>query len=278
MNNLGVALTGQRKFDEAEELCRKTVELKQKVLGKAHATTILSMNNLQWMFVQSDRPEEAVKALREMLVSTTEAYGPEDQRVLTIMHDLGCRLTNMEKFAEAEDILQNTATLMNNVQGEKSKESLDCDNDLVLLLLNKKYKKSVQGHEIAQRIVTKRTELLGKEHVQTLWMRICLAASLLDPAVNGGDYIEAEELFKKNIKLQSKVLGDGQADTLLSLQCLTWIYFRQCKFQEAEELRGVEGAKKSMARVEEGQGRGGEGKSFGASRDADRRTHDWRSK
>ncbi|KAK3178504.1 hypothetical protein OEA41_000640 [Lepraria neglecta] len=245
MNNLGVALARQRKFDEAEELCRKTVELRQKVLGKAHAATILSMDNLQWMFVQSDRPEEAVKVLREMLVSTTEAYGPEDQRVLTIMHDLGCRLTNMEKFAEAEDILQNTATLMNNVQGEKSNESLDCNNDLVLLLLNKKYKKSVQGHELAQRIVTRRTELLGKEHVQTLWMSNCLAVSLPDPAVNGGDYTEAEEQFKKNIKLQSKVLGDGHANTLLSLQYLTWIYFLQGKFQEAEELRGVEGAKKA---------------------------------
>ena len=116
---------------------------------------------------------------------------------------------------------------------------------LVLLLLNKKYKKSVQGHEIAQRIATRRTELLGKEHVQTLWMRNCLAASLSDPAVNGGDYTKAEEQFKKNIKLQSKVLGDEHADTLLSLQNLTWIYFRQGKFQEAEELRGVEGAKKA---------------------------------
>ena len=195
------------------------------------------------MFVQSDRPEEAEKVLREMLVSTTEAYGPEDPRALAIMHDLGCRLTNMEKFAEAEDILQNTATLKNNVQGEKSKVSLDCNNDLVLLLLNKKYKKFVQGHEIAQRIMTRRTELLGKENFKTLWMRNCLAVSLSDPAVNGGDYTEAEEQFKKNIKLQSKVSGDEHAGTLLSLQNLAWNYFRQGKFEEAEELRGVEGAK-----------------------------------
>lgn len=80
MNNLGDALAGQRKFDEAEELYRKTVELRQKVLGKAHAATILSMNDLQWIFVQSDRLEEAEKVLREMLVSATKAYGPEDSR------------------------------------------------------------------------------------------------------------------------------------------------------------------------------------------------------
>ncbi|KAL2056034.1 hypothetical protein ABVK25_003676 [Lepraria finkii] len=230
MNNLGVALAGQRKFDEAEELYRKTVELRQKVLGKAHAATILSMNDLQWIFVQSDRPEEAEKVLREMLVSATKALPT---------------LTNIEKFAEAEDVLQNTAKLMNNDQGEKNKESLDCNNDLVLLLLNKKYKKSVQGHEFAQRIVTRRTELLGEEHIRTLWMRNCLAVSLSYHTVNGGDYTEAEKQFKKNDELQSKGLGDDHMDTLLNLQSLTWICFRQDKFQEAEVLRGDEGAKKA---------------------------------
>ena len=230
MNNLGVALAGQRKFDEAEKLYRKTVELRQKVLGKAHAATILSMNDLQWIFVQSDRPEEAEKVLREMLVSATKAYGPEDSRILNITHDQGCRLTNIGKIAEAEDVLQNTAKLMNNDQGEKNKESLDCNNDLVLLLLNKKYKKSVQGHEFAQRIVTRRTELLGEEHVQTLWMRNCLAVSLSYHTVNGGDYTEAEKQFKKNVELQSKGLGDDHMDTLLNLQNLTWICFRQDQF------------------------------------------------
>ena len=46
MNNLALVLRIQGKYEEAEEMHRRALELKEKVLGPEHPSTLTSMNNL----------------------------------------------------------------------------------------------------------------------------------------------------------------------------------------------------------------------------------------
>ena len=46
MNNLAVVLDSQGKYEAAEEMYRRTLELREKVLGSKHPDTLMSMNNL----------------------------------------------------------------------------------------------------------------------------------------------------------------------------------------------------------------------------------------
>ena len=50
---------------------------------------------------------------------------------------------------------------------------------------------------------------------------------------------ETKQTFKANIELQKKVLGDGHPDTVLNIDSLTYMYFRQGMVKKAEELRLV---------------------------------------
>ena len=46
MNNLGLVLSRQGRYDEAEQMHRQTLKSKEKVLGLEHSDTLMSMNNL----------------------------------------------------------------------------------------------------------------------------------------------------------------------------------------------------------------------------------------
>ena len=50
MNNLALVLDSQGKYEEAEEIHRAILELKEKVLGRENPSTFDSMNNLALVF------------------------------------------------------------------------------------------------------------------------------------------------------------------------------------------------------------------------------------
>jgi hypothetical protein len=49
MNEVGLALDCQGKYEEAETMHRQTLALREKVLGKEHPSTLASMDNLALM-------------------------------------------------------------------------------------------------------------------------------------------------------------------------------------------------------------------------------------
>jgi Flp pilus assembly protein TadD len=59
MNNLALVLLGQGKYEEAEEMHRQTLELREKVLGREHPDTPGSMNNLALVLESQGKYEEA---------------------------------------------------------------------------------------------------------------------------------------------------------------------------------------------------------------------------
>ena len=65
-NNLGVALEGNGRLDEAEATLRKTLELRRKVLGDLNSHTQRTMAFLARLLVRRDNPE-AAKLLRELV-------------------------------------------------------------------------------------------------------------------------------------------------------------------------------------------------------------------
>jgi hypothetical protein len=55
MNEVGVALSYQGKYVEAEKMHRETLALKEKVFGKEHPSTLVSINNLRYVVEKQKR-------------------------------------------------------------------------------------------------------------------------------------------------------------------------------------------------------------------------------
>ena len=59
MNNLTFLLDSQGKYDKAEPVCRQTLALREKVLGKEYLNTLTSMNNLTSLLESQGKYNEA---------------------------------------------------------------------------------------------------------------------------------------------------------------------------------------------------------------------------
>ena len=67
MNNLANVLSDQGKYEEAEEMHRQVLAVKETVLGKEHPDTLTSMNNLAEVLSNQGKYEEAEEMHRQVL-------------------------------------------------------------------------------------------------------------------------------------------------------------------------------------------------------------------
>ncbi len=78
--------------------------LYQKLLGKEHPDTLVSMNNLACVLRSQGKYAEAEEIYRQVLKLKEEVLGEEHPDTLTIMNNLASVLVRQAKYVEAEDI------------------------------------------------------------------------------------------------------------------------------------------------------------------------------
>jgi Tfp pilus assembly protein PilF len=67
MNNLASVLSDQGKYEQAEEMHRQTLMLKEMVLSKEHTSTLTGMNNLTWVLSDQGKYEQMEEMHRQAL-------------------------------------------------------------------------------------------------------------------------------------------------------------------------------------------------------------------
>ncbi|KAL0929379.1 uncharacterized protein CTRU02_215545 [Colletotrichum truncatum] len=93
MNNLALVLESQGKYEEAEQMHRQTLEMRQKVLGLENPDTLISKNNLALVLESQGKYEEADQLCRKSLAlrvgqrdafhgsGSANQYGPPEDYV-----------------------------------------------------------------------------------------------------------------------------------------------------------------------------------------------------
>ena len=75
MNNLAVILNQQGRYNEAERIQRQTLELKERVLGHEHPSTMDSMKNLAVVLDHHGRYKEAQRMVQQTLELSQRVLG-----------------------------------------------------------------------------------------------------------------------------------------------------------------------------------------------------------
>ena len=75
MNNLATVLSDQGKYEQAEEMHRQALELRETVLGKEHPDTLTSMNNLASVLSDQGKYEQAEEMHRQALRAEGDGVG-----------------------------------------------------------------------------------------------------------------------------------------------------------------------------------------------------------
>ena len=101
----GLIYTFRGKYDAAEPLCRETLQLREKVLGKEHPQTLTSMNNLAGLFNSQGRYDAAEPLYRETLQLTEKVLGKEHPDTLRSMNNLAGLLNSQGKSSKPRTVV-----------------------------------------------------------------------------------------------------------------------------------------------------------------------------
>jgi tetratricopeptide (TPR) repeat protein len=101
-NNLGLALYGQGRFDDAIDEYQAVVTLRTEVLGPLHPDTGVSHNNLANALLEVRRTEDALAHHTRALEIWTASLGPEHPNVAAAWNNLGNAATHLGRLDEAE--------------------------------------------------------------------------------------------------------------------------------------------------------------------------------
>lgn len=230
MHYLGQTLYKQQKYKAAENMHRKTLALRQRVLGEEHTDTLMSMNRLGQALYMQQRHEAAEEMHRKTLALRQHVLGEEHIDTLNSMHNLATTLYEQKQYKAAEDIYRKNLALQQRVLGKEHLNTVTNMSYLRNTLYNQQKYKAAE--EIYYKTLTLQQRVLGEEHTNTLMSMNCLGNTLSAQQ----QYEAAEEIYRKTLALRQRVLGEEHADTLTSMNNLGIALSGQQQYKAAKEM------------------------------------------
>ena len=202
----------------------------EKILGKEHPNTLISMNNLAEVLSSQGNYKEAERIHRQALALKERVLGKEHPDTLGSINNLALVLSSQGNYKEAERIHRQALALKERVLGKEHPDTLGSMNNLAEVLSSQgNYKEAERIHRQALAL---KERVLGKEHPDTL-RSINNLASVLS---RQGNYKEAERIHRQASALKERVLGKEHPSTLGSINNLALVLSRQGNYKEAERI------------------------------------------
>ncbi|KAM0449587.1 hypothetical protein ACHAO4_007610, partial [Trichoderma viride] len=218
------------RYQTAEGMYRKALELDEKLFGKDHPYTVVCMRHLGLVLSCLRKFEESEQITRQTLEINEKLSGKDHLDTLESMDDLANTLMEQEKYKEAEDMHRQVLDMRQKLLNEDHPVVLRSMNDLARVLqFQGKYEEAEKMH---YQTLKQRTEVLGMDHPDTFRSMNHLAIVLR----NLGKYAESEELHHQAFEQRKKVLGIDHPATLQSMNNFAIGLGDLGKYKEAEAM------------------------------------------
>ena len=230
-------------YPEAESLERRSVAIRQKLLGPNHPDTLASMYSLAFLMRRDGREDEAEKLQREVLETERRVLGPKDPRTAESIAQLGGILVERGQYADAEGLDREALALDEQIYGPESTQTAVAKSQLGDTLLREGH--YAEAEELQRQALDVMQRGLGSDAPETLRTRAYLAEALQDL----GRYREEEALLRQTVEIQRRVLGPDHPTTMQTMSLLAGAIGRQGRYEEAEKLDRlvVEGLSRTMS-------------------------------
>ncbi|KAF8536533.1 hypothetical protein BDD12DRAFT_781369 [Trichophaea hybrida] len=220
-------LADKGKYEQAEQMNRRALEGREKVLGPDHPDTMTSVNNLAQVLQSQGKCEQAEQMNRRVLEGREKVLEPDHPDTLTSVNNLALVLQSQGKYEQAEQINRRALEGREKVLGPDHPDTLTSVNNLALVLQSQgKYE---QAELMNRRALEGYEKVLGPDHPDTLTSVSNLALVLQSQ----GKYEEAEQMNRRALEGREKALGPDHAESLLTVWCMADLYKRQRRFTEA---------------------------------------------
>ena len=229
---LGKTLHNQSKLPEAREKYLFVINGRKKALGSDHTDVLMCLNLLGDCYYDDGKYQKAVESYQLSFDGFERTKGKEHSSTLSAAYDLSIVLYKLEKYAEAEKLLE--PMLKNKrIHVGTEKEDLKIFEYIAWLgyILFKQGKYDEAEAEI-------RLSLNGYERMKEL---NCIAAvsamtQLVDILLYRQRYVEAENILAMEIQAQDVVNGMEHEYTLDAMSRLGLLRIKLGKHAEAEQV------------------------------------------
>ncbi|KAF2190064.1 FabD/lysophospholipase-like protein [Zopfia rhizophila CBS 207.26] len=222
------------RYKEAEKAFAQVMQIRKRVLGEEHLSTLTSMANLASTYRNQGRWKEAEELFVQVMETRKRVLGEEHLSTLTSMANLASTYRNQGRWKEAEELEVQVMETSSRVLGEEHPSTLTSMANLASTYRNQGRWK--EAEELEVQVMETSSRVLGEEHPSTLTSMANLASTYR----NQGRWKEAEELFVQVMETRKRVLGEEHPSTLTSMANLASTFWNQGRWKEAEELQAKE--------------------------------------
>eukprot|EP00434_Breviolum_minutum_P021831 symbB.v1.2.019267.t1/scaffold1509.1/size114668/2 len=246
---MAIVLHEKGKWQEAEKMNGEVLEVRSRVLGEDHPTTLSCKNNLANVFQDQGKWEEAEKMHREVLEVSSGVLGEEHPDILRSKNNLAIAFEEQGKWEEAEKMHGEVLEVMSRVLGEEHPNTLSSMEGLAGTVAFRdredwQFRFSLEGYSHSGRLldsvnklrtsIAARTLRVDDEHPKLLRRRVDLAEWLIQMNEES-ELKEAEGLLRQTVPALQRRYGFKDSLTLWATGCLVFLLEGQGK--DAEEWR-----------------------------------------
>ena len=230
IDELAVVLDRQGSLEQAEDLFRESMGLKEKRDGERGHGVLGSKERLAANLRKQGKYVEAERLLKEALQGRRAVQGPDNLDTLKTMNALSGLMRVGGRYGEAERLITQELEVRRRIEGDKHADTLTAINNLASIYFDQGA--TARPSLSCARILRARTDTLGAKDAATLRSMNNLASDLRLQKRND----LAEPLLRETLLLRKEVLGPDHADTLSSMNNLALLLRDQKKFDELEGL------------------------------------------
>jgi tetratricopeptide (TPR) repeat protein len=230
-NLLASLYTEQEKYDEAEWLYKRVVEIHEETLGPDHLDTAASLANLANFYSHDkDRQRDAEPPYQRAIAIRDKALGPEHPSTATLLTELAELHESLGKYDQAEPLYERALAIREKVLGPEHCDTAMSLNNLAVLKRRQGQKDQAEPLFKRMLAIDEKKELYTDDQDMAVALR-----NLAGFCQGQGKNEKAEALFQRSLAIHEKVLGDD-IDTAYSLQYLADFYKDQGKYDEAKKF------------------------------------------
>lgn len=230
LNNLAMSYYSEGKYDIAEPLYLKALEIKKKKLGDKHPEFANTLNNLALLYLYQDKYQKAELLLLKALEINKLALGEKHINYANSLNSLALLYDNQDMYSKAETSYLKSLEIRKEILGENSEEYATSLNNLASFYFNQgKYSESeklmLKALEISKNVLGEKNPNYAK-----------LLNNLAVFYNNQSKFLEAEPKFLKALQIRKELFGEKNIDYATSMKGLAGLYSDQGKFDVAEQM------------------------------------------
>jgi len=229
LTNLGLVLSAEARFAEAEELQKRALAINERTLGPNHPKVARVLSNIADLYIAYGRYTESERLFTRAIAIDETALGHDDPQNVRLRGLVGL-LHLLQGQPDAEPILREALATDEKALGP---DDPDVSEMVVYLALAYSWEeKYTDAEPLLKRALVTRERVSGPDNPDLAQLLGLLAIIYLSQ----NKPVEAQPLLERARDLQEKGLDPNHPDLLPTLAGLSWLYLLQHKQTEAESV------------------------------------------